>query len=52
MTEVKLYKPTEAVLDNIQRGIALKSKYKRNSLSNQQLDVVMQKAKELGKEFT
>lgn len=42
----KLYKPTQAVLDNIQRGIALKSKFNRQSVKSEINKAKIEKSKE------
>lgn len=48
-----LHKPTEAVLDNIQRGIALKSKFQRNSIaSDNTLDIIKASKEAINSGFT
>lgn len=42
----KTYRPTQAVLDNIQRGIVLRDKYNRHSAISENSKVKVQKAKE------
>lgn len=43
-TQTKTYTPTEAVLDNIQRAIALKAKYNRTSIASARTQVAINKS--------
>lgn len=45
ITNQKVYEPTVAVTNNMQRGIALKQKYQRNSTASKESEIQVQKAK-------